>query len=193
MSKTVQEIFQDKWVDIYGNKGIITDIRFRPEFTDMRVDATLTVPTPGPTLYDEIKLLGIPTRDIRILDKNMKQSLLTDGPIPDRKCNMTAVKAVEEEKEKPKSKITVTKERIDHLMNTATFNVQTVFDKCTIVTAQLENGYILTESSACVDLANYDQKYGEQICKDKIRGKLWELEGYALQKAVHKMLKEAEV
>ena len=190
MSKTVQEIFQDKWVDIYGNKGIITDIRFRPEFNDMRVDAMLTVPKPAH--YEEIRFIGIPANEIHIL-ADQKTEMRGQDMHPNCKCNMTAVKAVEEEKEKPKSKITVTRERIDHLMNTATFNVQTAFDKCTIVTAQLENGYILTESSACVDPANYDQKYGEKICKDKIREKLWELEGYALQKAVHKMLKEAEV
>lgn len=88
------------------------------------------------------------------------------------------------------SKITVTKERIDHLMNTAAFETFTAAGKCTIVVAQLENGFIITESSACVDPANYDAILGEKICKDKIRERLWELEGYALQKAVHKLVTE---
>lgn len=83
------------------------------------------------------------------------------------------------------SNITVTTERIAHLMATAEWDVKTIFGKCTVVTAKLENGFILVESSACVDPANYDEKLGENICKDKIREKLWELEGYALQKAVY--------
>lgn len=75
--------------------------------------------------------------------------------------------------------------RIDHLMDTATYDVQTVHDKCTVVVAKLENGFILTESSACVDPANYDAAMGERLCKDKIRERLWELEGYALQKSLY--------
>lgn len=89
------------------------------------------------------------------------------------------------------SDIRITKEKIDHMMETAEFHIITGFEKCTIVTAKLENGFILTESSACVDAANYDLNLGVKICKDKIRERLWELEGYALQKAVHKLVKEA--
>lgn len=84
--------------------------------------------------------------------------------------------------------IKVTKERIDHLMETAEYDVYTQFSKCTIVSAKLENGFILTESSACVDEANYDPALGIKICKEKIRDKLWELEGYALQDSLHKLM-----
>lgn len=83
------------------------------------------------------------------------------------------------------SNITVTQERIDHLMATADIRVETIFGKCTSVAVQLENGFILTESSACVDPANYDPKIGEEICLEHIRNKLWELEGYALQDRVY--------
>lgn len=83
------------------------------------------------------------------------------------------------------SNLTVTQERIDHLMDTAVFDVRTTLEKCTVVTAQLENGFILVEASACVDPANYDQDMGESICKEHMRSRLWELEGYALQKAVY--------
>lgn len=83
------------------------------------------------------------------------------------------------------SNITVTTERIAYLMATAEWDVKTIFDKCTVVTAKLENGFVLVESSACVDPENYDEKVGENICKNKIREKLWELEGYALQKSVY--------
>lgn len=84
-----------------------------------------------------------------------------------------------------KSNITVTEKQIDDLMEATTFEVMTVFDKCTIVAAQLPNGFVLTESSGCVDPANYDPSMGEDICKLKIRDKLWMLEGYALQDFMH--------
>ena len=76
---------------------------------------------------------------------------------------------------------TVTYEQIKELMERATIHVETIFGKCTIVTVQLENGFVLTESSACVDPANYDQEIGASICLERIKNKLWELEGYRLQ------------
>ena len=94
------------------------------------------------------------------------------------------------QEEKEMSNIKVSKERIDRLMKTAEIKTWTVFGKCTIVAAKLENGFIITESSACVDPANFDAAMGERICKDKIRDRLWELEGYALQKGLHKLVQE---
>lgn len=80
---------------------------------------------------------------------------------------------------------TVTQERIDHLMDTAEFAAHTIFDKCTIVSAELENGFVIVEYSACVDPANYDKDLGVMACKEKIEERLWELEAYALQKALY--------
>lgn len=77
---------------------------------------------------------------------------------------------------------TVTQEQIDRLWETAKVEVKTAYDKCTVMTVKLENGFILSASSACVDPANYDPELGEQICRNKIGDKLWELEGYCLQK-----------
>lgn len=77
---------------------------------------------------------------------------------------------------------TVTQEQIDRLWETAKVEVTTAYDKCTVMTVKLENGFILSASSACVDPANYDPELGAQICRRKIEDKLWELEGYCLQK-----------
>lgn len=88
------------------------------------------------------------------------------------------------------SNIKITPERINHLLDTADYEVLTAFDKCTIVVAQLENGHVIVEAAACMDPANYDSDTGESICRDKIRERLWELEAYALQKAVHKLTQE---
>lgn len=76
----------------------------------------------------------------------------------------------------------VTPEQIAGIMAKAKIHVSTEFEKCTVVTVQLENGFTMTESSGCVDPANYDVHLGMEICLKRIQQKVWELEGYALQK-----------
>ena len=77
-------------------------------------------------------------------------------------------------------KNTVTKKHIDDLISRAEVTVSTAHDKVTIVSLKLPNGFVITESSACVDPANYDEKVGRDICMERITNKLWELEGYLL-------------
>ena len=79
-------------------------------------------------------------------------------------------------------KNTVTEQQIKDLLDNSEIRVQTTFDKVTIVSLRLPNGFVITESSACVDPANYDEEIGKQICLERIENKLWELEGYALSK-----------
>ncbi len=79
---------------------------------------------------------------------------------------------------------TITQEQIDTLFAEATIETRTIFDKCTLVSVQFANGFILSESSACVDTENYDEAVGAAICIERIKNKLWELEGYRLQCAV---------
>ncbi len=78
-------------------------------------------------------------------------------------------------------KTTVTKADVDTLLNDAEIQYFAAFDKCTIAVAQLKNGFVLVESSACVDPANFDQNIGREICLRNLKHKLWELEGYRLQ------------
>lgn len=75
----------------------------------------------------------------------------------------------------------ITQEHINSLFYEAVKEVQTVFDKCTIMACRLKNGFVIVESSACVDPSNYDFHTGIGICEEKIKNKLWELEGYRLQ------------
>lgn len=82
-------------------------------------------------------------------------------------------------------KNTVTQEDIDQLLAEAEVGVATVHEKCTMVSVKLASGFIITESSACVDPENYDVDAGFSICMDRIANKLWELEGYALQKKLY--------
>lgn len=88
-----------------------------------------------------------------------------------------------EKYEEPKTKLnTVTEEYIDSLLDEAHVAVvDKVFDKCIIVSVQLKNGFVITESSACVSPDNYDKEIGFDICMNNIKNKLWELEGYRLQ------------
>lgn len=86
------------------------------------------------------------------------------------------------------AKTSVTQEDIDRLLAEADVSYQTVYDKCTLVTVKLKNGFVLSASSACVDPKNYSQAMGVAICLDKIKDKLWELEGYALQKRLSELV-----
>jgi hypothetical protein len=76
---------------------------------------------------------------------------------------------------------TITEEYIAEIMENSEFKTFTTFDKCTIVSCQLPNGFVITESSACVSPENYDKDLGEEICFDKIADKIFELEAYRLQ------------
>ena len=87
----------------------------------------------------------------------------------------------------------VTQAQIDKLMRTAEITTETKYDKMTIVTVKLENGFLMTESSACVDPGNYDEKVGKAICLERIENRLWELEGYCLQKALYETPRAIEI
>ena len=87
---------------------------------------------------------------------------------------------VEEKTEAP----TITEEYIAEILENSEFEVSTVFDKCTVVSCRLPNGFVITESSACVSPENYDAEYGADICFDKIASKVWELEAYRLQQFI---------
>ena len=80
-----------------------------------------------------------------------------------------------------KLKNTVSQSYIDALYREADKSESVVFDKCLVLSVKLQNGFVITESSACVDPKNFSVKVGLQICEEKIKNKLWELEGYRLQ------------
>lgn len=84
-----------------------------------------------------------------------------------------------------RTKNTVTQSVIDELMESCDIAVTTAFDKCTIVACKMPNGFVIVESSSCVDPANYDEDMGVDICMKNIEKKLWELEGYLLQNKLY--------
>lgn len=75
----------------------------------------------------------------------------------------------------------VTQEQIMAILSKAEKIVQhRVFGKCTVVMVKLPNGFVIVESTGCVDPANYDETIGERECMAKIEAKVWAMEGYVL-------------
>lgn len=75
----------------------------------------------------------------------------------------------------------LTKNDIDRMIEASEVNVQTIGQKNTLVRVVLPTGFELVEASACVDPANYSEEYGEEICMEKIKDRLWFLMGFILQ------------
>ena len=67
----------------------------------------------------------------------------------------------------------------------AYYETHTMGEATTVVRCVLRNGFVIVESSSCVDPANYSEKMGEEICLNKIKDKVWELLGFLLQTAWH--------
>jgi hypothetical protein len=75
-------------------------------------------------------------------------------------------------------KNTVTQKIVDEQI--ADIQVTTVYEKVTVVSVRLKNGFVLVESAGAVDKANYSEAIGKEICLQRIKNKIWELEGYRL-------------
>jgi hypothetical protein len=82
-------------------------------------------------------------------------------------------------------KNTVTQAQVEEIIKNSEIHVITSFGKTTTVTAKLPNGFVIVESSSCVDPANYDENLGKHLCMERIENKIWELEGYVLQKELY--------
>ena len=61
----------------------------------------------------------------------------------------------------------------------------TMGEKTTVTQITLKNGFIITESSSCVDPKNYSMEIGEEINLEHAKTKIWELLGFLLQTAYH--------
>lgn len=72
----------------------------------------------------------------------------------------------------------IKEEYIKEIIDNAEIEVTTMFDKTTVVAAKFPNGFVLVESSSCMDQKEYSEEIGAEICMSKIEDRLWELEGY---------------
>lgn len=87
-------------------------------------------------------------------------------------------KKVEEFHEEEERIPTITEEYIASIMENSEFEIQTVFDKCAVVSCQLPNGFVIVETIYCNNEDEYNEEEAVDICFDKIARKIWELESY---------------
>ena len=79
-------------------------------------------------------------------------------------------------------KNTVTQTQVDNaIVETDIRTIELVGKKHTLVAVKLQNGFSIIETTTCVDPKNYSEEIGAEICLEKIKNKIWMLEGYALQ------------
>ncbi|MBU3569260.1 hypothetical protein IUK39_03590 [Priestia aryabhattai] len=76
---------------------------------------------------------------------------------------------------------TITQANVDSFIKDT--EVITLDGKTTVVKAVLVNGFVIVESSSCVDPANYCEKMGAEICLERIKNQIWMLLGFLLQTA----------
>lgn len=81
---------------------------------------------------------------------------------------------------------TVTEEQIEDIFSKMKIDAFRRGSKTTVIVAELECGFVITEFSSCVDPKNYDHEVGKALCLDRIKSKIWELEGYRLQVEISK-------
>ena len=80
------------------------------------------------------------------------------------------------------------KSHIDEIIENSVFeDFKTEHGNCTIVAMTLPNGYTLVESSGCIDPDEYDHELGIQLCKEALRRKVWQVEGYLGMQKFHDM------
>ena len=64
------------------------------------------------------------------------------------------------------------------IMDNAEYAAFKVFDKCTVVACKLPNGFVIVESSACINPDDYDEGIGIEGCLDRIEDKVMMMEAY---------------
>ena len=75
----------------------------------------------------------------------------------------------------------VTQLQIDTLVSVSKVEDTKVGVKTTVLSLTLPCGFVIVESSSCVSPENYDHDVGKKLCLERIKEKLWMLEGYRLQ------------
>lgn len=128
---------------------------------------------PG-SLFDFLGRAGKPTV---ILDENTKANATKEAAQPEKP--QTVLEEVKALQATQKNK--VAQEDIESIISKSVIDSTTVGEKTTLVRVVLPNGFVLTESSSCVDPANYNFELGKKLCLENIKRKLWMLEGYVLQ------------
>ena len=79
-------------------------------------------------------------------------------------------------------------EHIDEVIANSKFeDFKSANGPCTVVVMTLPNGYTLVESSGCIDPEEYDHELGVSLCKEALRRRVWQLEGYLGKQKYYEM------
>ena len=76
---------------------------------------------------------------------------------------------------------------IERTIQRADMNVEKAFDRTTVVTLKLPNGFQITESSSCIDANSYNEKLAIEICKCNLTKRLAEMEAYHKMQSAYEM------
>lgn len=82
--------------------------------------------------------------------------------------------------------VEITYEYVDEIMQNSEIEIQTVCDKCAVVSCKLPNGHVIVESASCPSVEEYDEDTYADICLDKIAEKIFELETYRIQEEIYR-------
>ena len=72
----------------------------------------------------------------------------------------------------------IPEEKISKIIEESECEVWEPFDGITIMAMRLPNGSVIVESSGCVDPTEYNRELGVANCKEALKRKVWQLEGY---------------
>ena len=79
----------------------------------------------------------------------------------------------------------VTQEQINKIITESKVVTMKIDSKTTLVHLTTKEGFVIIETSSCVDPDNFDMEIGKQLALKKITDKLWAFEGYYLQKQLY--------
>ena len=83
-------------------------------------------------------------------------------------------------------KNTVTPGQVDNcIIKKEVKTVEMAGKKHTLVAVELRNGFTCIETATCVDPDNYSEEIGTKVCMERIKNKIWMLEGYLLQEKLN--------
>ena len=78
----------------------------------------------------------------------------------------------------------ITEDYVDRMIETAEVQAVKMGKKTTVVHVTLRNGFEIVESAACVDPANYDHEVGTKLALERVKNRIYLLEGYVLQSSL---------
>lgn len=68
--------------------------------------------------------------------------------------------------------------KIEELIENSAEAVWEPFPGITVMAWQLPNGYVIVDQSGTIDPNEYSRDIGEKFCREHLKTKLWQLEGY---------------